>query len=152
MPICLIAIKMKAKKIILTLLACLFLHTAYAQTNGPKFDPVKFRLELVEFVVDEAGLSPAEKIVAAPIYDEFLTKKQELFKQMGKYRKFKGTNDKSYADAIEVMDRIAIEMKTLQQTYHRRLLKMLPAKKVYAMIRAEKVFNKRSFQKVTHRK
>ena len=143
---------MKAKRIILTLLACLLLHTAYAQTNKPKFDPVKFRHELVDFVVGELDLSSEERKAVVPLYEEFLKKKQELFKQMGKYRRFNGSSDKAYAEAIEEMDRISIEMKTLQQTYHRKLMRVLPSQKVYGLIKAEKLFNKRYFQKVTHRK
>ena len=143
---------MNVKRLILTLLTCLTLQLANAQTDRPKFDPAKFRQDLIAFVVGEATLTPAEKVLVMPIYEEYLTKKQELFKKMGTYRNFSATNDKAYADAIESMDGISIEMKTLQQTCHRRLLKVLSAKKVYTMIRAEKEFNKRCFQRITHKK
>ena len=140
---------MKVKKLILTWLACVVFSTAFAQNDFQKFDPVKFRHELVEFIVNEAELTPAEKSAVVPIYDEFLLKKQALFKEMSKYRHFQGDNDNAYKNAIEDMNRISIEMKTLQQTYHRKLFKVITAKKVYALIRAEKHFNKQCLQKVT---
>ncbi len=139
-----------AKKIIFTFFFSLMLCSVNAQGwNHRSFDPVKFRNAMIQFVVDANHLTPAEKKAFVPVFEELLIKRQELFNELRKYRHLENASEKEYLDAVQQLDRIAVELKVVQQTYHKKLLKVLPARRVYQLMKAENEFNQRSIQRMT---
>lgn len=56
-------------------------------------------------------------------------------------------NDKSCAEAIRQKDKMDIELKQIQQQYHNKFLKVLPACKVMKVIHAEDKFHRKMLKK-----
>ena len=57
-------------------------------------------------------------------------------------------DDKACADAIRRIDNNDIEIKRLQQAYHEKFLHILPASKVYRIIKAEDKFHRQQFKRI----
>jgi hypothetical protein len=54
--------------------------------------------------------------------------------------------------AIKERDDIDLEMKHIQKTYHERFLDLLPASKVYAVLKAEDKFYRHAFRRFNRNK
>lgn len=113
-----------------------------------KFDPTKFKAELEQFITTEAGLTPAEASKFFPLFEEMFNKQHKMFKEMRLLRKYKPTNDAACRDAIAKIDSLEIEMKKLNQAYHKRFFKILPASKVFDIIKAEAKFHRNAFKRM----
>ena len=57
-------------------------------------------------------------------------------------------DDKACADAIRRLDNNDLEIKRLQQAYHEKFLRILPASKVYRIIKAEDKFHRQQFKRI----
>ena len=75
------------------------------------------------------------------------TKQKALFNQMRRYRKAELNSEKACEEAIKLQDRLDVEMKDLQQAYHQKFLKILPASKVLKVIKAEERFHRQAFKR-----
>ncbi len=108
-----------------------------------KFSPEKFESQLVSYITKEAHLSQQEASVFFPIYKEMREKQRQLFIQQRTLAKNKPQDEKGCLKAIRERDRIDIELKELQKTYHDKFLKSLSASKVYDILKAEDRFHRR---------
>lgn len=111
------------------------------------FDPARFQRELEQFIVGEACLSPQEASVFFSVYREWKTKERALWGQRRRYRHIDPSNDAEALEAIRQQDKLDIEIKKLQQQYHEKILKMLPAGKVLQIIIAEDKFHRKAFRR-----
>jgi len=57
--------------------------------------------------------------------------------------KEKPATEEGCAAAIRERDKLDIELKQLEQSYHKKMMQVLPASKVYDAIRAESQFHRR---------
>ena len=121
------------------MLAC----TAWAQ-GMPKFNPDKFRADLEKFITVEACLTPAEAAKFFPLYEEMNKKQRALFRQMRELQRMKPADEEACKKAIAESDRIELEMKQIQSNYHTRFLTIIPASKLYDVIRAEERFHRQA--------
>jgi len=135
------------KKTFTLAIALLCAVNIYAQREK-KFDPAKFEMELEQFIVVHAGLSPEESSTFFPLYREMRKKQREFFGGDRRFRHFDFTDDKLCAEAIRSHDSNEIDMKRLQQEYHEKFMLILPASKVFKIIRAEEQFHRRTFENV----
>lgn len=108
-----------------------------------KFSPEKFEAELQDFIVKEASLTPQETADFFPVYKEMQQKMRGLFDRQRQLKKGNPEDDKACRDAIRELDEIDLDMKKVQQTYHNRFLEILPASKVYNIMKAEDRFHRR---------
>lgn len=108
-----------------------------------KFSPEKFDAELQQFIVSEAHLTAEESAKFFPVYTEMQKKQRVIFERMKQLGKVKPTDEKECQKAIRDRDEFDVELKRLQQTYHNRFLDILPASKVYDVIKAEDRFYRR---------
>ena len=142
-----------AKLLMLALLMLAPLSTM-AQGNPPKrphhamFDPAKFDADLEQFITTEACLSPQEASQFFPIYREMLKKQRVLFEEMRRNRHMDISDNQACQDAIEKQDKLDIQIKEIQQQYHNRFMKLLPAGKVFRILRAEEKFHRMAFSRV----
>ena len=60
-------------------------------------------------------------------------------------------NDAACAEAIKRHDDNDINMKKIQKAYHIRFMKILPASKVFKIIRAEDDFHRQMFKRASRR-
>ena len=113
---------------------------AFAQEGPWKFSPEKFKADLQEYIVKEAKLTPQEATKFLPLFGEMHEKQ----------RKTPPTDEAGFKDAIKKADQMDLELKTLQQTYHNKFLCVLPASKVFEVIKAEDRFYRDMWKRWGH--
>lgn len=114
-----------------------------------KFDPKAYEAELHKAIIAEAQLTPQEANKFFAIFDEMRAKERAVFeKKRGKIHK-KLTTDEDYRNAIIGHDNDELEQKKMQIKYHNKMLKVLPAKKVFDALMAAKKFDNRKFREMT---
>lgn len=136
---------MKRIFLILLLSACVMTNTS-AQDKHKHFDPQQFESSLEQFVISEACLSPAEAEAFFPLYREYMEKQRALRADARMHCSYKPATEKECREAIEYSDNIDIEIKELQKDYHRKFMRVLPAAKVYDIIKAIDKFHRDSFK------
>lgn len=144
-----VSVSWLAKVLLVLITYHLSLITSLAQEGGGKhrFSPEKFDAELRQFITKEAKLTEQEAAKFFPVYKEMQTKQRAVF---GRQRALVMTNpegEKACLEAIRQRDENDLEMKRIQQTYHEKFLEMLPASKVYAILRAEDMFHRRMLKR-----
>lgn len=140
---------------LLTLLFISISLTALAQQNGvqPKFDPERYQADLEQFITSEACLTPQEAAKFFPVYREMMKKQHGMLQQLRKYRHYKPADENGCREAILQKDEVDIQTKELQQQYHQKFLRIIPASKLYDVIKAEDKFHRQSFKRMAeHRK
>ena len=139
------------KKIVLFTVLLLGAMVANAQNQKgmpPKFDPAKFDADLEQFIMTNAGLSPQEAAAFFPLYREMQRKQRAYFDEMRRNSHIDTNDDKSCREAIEKKDKMEIEIKEIQQQYHSKFMKVLPAGKVFKIIKAEERFHRQAFKRM----
>jgi hypothetical protein len=139
-------------KHIFVLFLMLFSMVVKAEDPGLKFDPQRFQIALEQFIVKEAGLSPQESAHFFPLYREMQNKQRSLFVQMRGLRHVDTRDDKASMEAIRKLDELELQMKKVQQSYHSRFMKVIPAGKVFQVIRAEEKFHRQAFRRAFERR
>lgn len=142
---------MSIKNIYTLLLAAITATAAGAQNKPGKFDACQYQAELEQFIVTEAALSPEEAEAFFPLYREYTAKRHAIFKDKRMQDRFRPATDEQCREAIEYSDQREIEMKELQEQYHRKYMNALPAGKVYDIIKAEEKFHRQSFKDASAR-
>lgn len=122
--------------------------TATAQPRRGKFDPKRFEIEMQQFIITEAGLTPKEAAAFFPLFDEMQKKQRVLFDKMRNYRFVDTSDNKASLKAIREMDEIDLEIKKLQRDYHIKFCKVLPPGKVLKVIRADDKFHRDAFTRM----
>ncbi|MDD7318301.1 MAG: hypothetical protein SOZ80_02805 [Prevotella sp.] len=110
------------------------------------FDPAKLKAEMEQFITKEACLTPIEASIFFPVFDEMMRSERALFDQIKTLQQVKPATEQGCADAVRKRDMLEIQIKELQQQYHNRFLKILPASKVYDALRAKHRFHRRMFK------
>lgn len=110
--------------------------------DQPKFSPEKFEAELESFITREAGLDQQEAAKFFPILKEMHQKQRSLYARMRKTSMEKPADEKAAAENIRLCDRLNVEVRQIEQQYHNKMLKALPAQKVYNAISAESRFHR----------
>ena len=130
-------------KRILTVWAVVAVMLPAVAQEGPKFDPRQFEADLEQFVTTAA--------VFFPVYKEMQQKQRVLFGKMRQYRHTDTRDDKASLEAIRACDEIDLQIKKLQQQYHVRFCKVLPAGTVLRIIKAEEKFHRQAFRRMARR-
>ncbi len=131
------------KKILLVIIALGMAVSMSAQKKQERFDPKKFRAELEGFITKEACLTPVESSTFFPLYDEMNRKQRGIFDKMRNLGRQKPATEEDCRTAIRERDKLELELKKIQQTYHGKFLSVLSAKKVFAVLQAEDRFHRR---------
>lgn len=137
---------MKQRRYIIVLLVLLCSVVAMAQ-EPKKFDPVQFEADLEQFVATEARLTPTESATFFPLYREMRKKQMAYFGYHRRWHIVDESDDKACAEAIRRLDSNDLEIKRLQQLYHEKFLHILPASKVFRIIKAEEKFHRQQFKR-----
>lgn len=110
------------------------------------FDPARFRAELHQFITVEACLTPSEAAAFFPLYDQLNQKQRELYDQIRELKRVKPTDETRCRKVIAEIDRLELEIKQLQSTYHTKFLTVISASKLYDVINAEGKFHRRAMR------
>ena len=82
-----------------------------------------------------------------PVYREMQNRQRSLFDRQRNLATMSTNDEASCMKAIRERDEIELEMKRIQKTYHERFLELLPASKVYAVLKAEDQFYRHYFRR-----
>ena len=135
-------------KKIFVFFACLLVSISIsAQDNKQKFSPEKFRAEMEQFITKEACLTPKEASKFFPLYSEMTKKQRVVFDRIRQMSKTKPADEAGCRDIIKQRDKLELELKKIQQTYHERFMTVISAKKLFDVIRAEEKFHRRMLKK-----
>lgn len=126
------------KKLTLLLLTFVVAIGAYAQ--GQKFDPEKFDAEQQQFITKAANLTEQEAARFFPLFREMQKKQRAIYERQRKLGFNKPADEKGCAESIRQHDQIDLELKQIQQQYHNKFLRVIPASKLYDVIQAEDRF------------
>ncbi|MFA4046287.1 hypothetical protein HPS54_09170 [Prevotella sp. PCHR] len=138
---------MKKITFILVLMICAVCVNA---RNG-NFNPQQFHAELQKFITKEARLTPKEAARFFPLYTELHKKKRALFDKMKTYRHSKPATDEECKRVIQKTDELDLQIKELERQYHNKFMKILPAGKVYDVLKAEHRFHHQALKKAGNR-
>jgi hypothetical protein len=134
------------KKVYTLILFMAVAVVAFAQEQ-PRFSPERFDAEIQQFIVQEAHLTPQESAKFFPVYKEMQRKQRAIYDRMRQMGKVKPQDEAGCQKAIQEHDNIEVELKRIQQTYHNKFLDILPASKVYDVIKAEDHFHRRMLKR-----
>lgn len=127
------------------------LEPLHAQNPMNRFDPARFEADLEQFITTAAGLTPNEASAFFPLYREMQKKQRSIYDQLRRYRHVDFNDDNACEKAISERDKLDVQIKELQQTYHNKFMKVLPARKVFLVIRAEDNFHRQAFKRAAKR-
>lgn len=108
-----------------------------------KFNPEEYQRKLEAHITKFAGLTTQESQRFFPLFREMQQKQRTIFMKQRKRSWSMFSDNKAALEAITKHDEAEIQIKKLQQNYHKRFLKVLPASKVLKCIVAEEVFNRK---------
>ncbi len=140
-------IKNKVCILLLMLLVCLANASAQPKKRGG-FDPKKFEADLEQYITTNACLTPQEAAKFFPVYRQMGKKMRMLFDEMRRYHHVNSQDANACAEAIRRQDELDIQIKQLQQEYHARFMLILPAPKVFNVIKAEERFHRQAFRRI----
>lgn len=137
------------KKYVILLVALICSLAVSAQENKPRqFDAQKFEQQLEQYVIQKACITQAETNEFLAIFREKRKKELEIMFKSRKTNAGKPKNEKEWEEMLRAHDNIEIQLKKIQQTYHNRLLKVVPASKIVKMTRAEEEFHREAFKQI----
>lgn len=113
-----------------------------------RFDPEKYQRDLESYITKHAQLTDQEAQNFFPLFREMQQKMRTIYFNNKKPNRAAFTDNKAALEAIDNHDSQEIKIKKLQQEYHRRFLKVLPATKVLKCIYAEDMFNKNMMRNI----
>ena len=128
------------KRLSLFLLTLVLSFGAYAQGQVQQFDPAKFDAEQQQFITKSANLTEQEAARFFPLFREMQKKQRAIYERQRKLGFNKPADEKGCAQSIREHDQIDLELKQIQQTYHNKFLRVIPASKLYDVLQAEDRF------------
>ena len=130
------------KRYIIVLFSLLTLLTVQAQEQK-KFSPEKFDADMEDFVKQEAGLDAQEAAKFFPLFREMHNKQRAIYARMMGHGRSKPADEAGCAAAIKEQDKCNLELKELEQTYHKKMMHVISASKLYDVIKAENHFHRK---------
>lgn len=132
---------MKQTAIILTLQ---LLMVVSMSAQGPqKFSPEKFDADMEKFVAEQAKLTQQESEKFFPLFREMHQKQRAVYHQIRQATKHKPADDKACEATLKLCDKLNVELREIEKTYHLKMMKVISAQKVYDAILAENQFHRR---------
>jgi hypothetical protein len=124
------------------LLSFFLMLTMVCSAQERKFSPEKFEADLAAFITKEAKFTEDEAAKYFPLLREMHQKQRGLYKKARNFGKEKPATEEACANAIRERDKLEIEQRQIEQSYHKKMLQVLPASKLYDAIKAERRFHR----------
>lgn len=127
-----------------------------AQQEHWKFSPKEFRAKLEEFITREAELSSTEAQAFFPVFhtmkEEQRSLQKEIFTLM-RIPKDITPSEKEYANKIQQICQLNTKMAEIQESYYKKLTKVVPPEKVYKAMLAEHRYHRKMLRQFnSHRR
>ena len=142
-------------KKILILLPVFFIFLSINAQKAKEFDIEKIKSQKVAFLTEKMDLTVKEAQVFWPVYNECQKKLDVLFSEEYKIFKSLKTEDLKEKEITSLTDRlydIRAEKMQINREYYEKYKSILSAKKLSALIIAEKGFKKHLIQKTKGKK
>jgi len=139
------------KRVIFIVLTFFLTLNLLADPPQGRFNPQQFQANMEAFITKEANLSIQESAKFFPLYREMQTKQRALYQKGSKYKRIRPATDAECKKALQEMDEIDIQIKKLQQQYNIKFMKVLPARKVYDVRKAEEKFHRQAVSRFSRR-
>lgn len=136
------------KKIILYIFLVACSLTISAQG---KFDPKRFTRDQEAFITKHAKLSQQEAAAFFPLFREMQQKTRPLFKKQRDLVRRNPQNDSEAISTINEIDEIDLQLRKLQQQYHKKFCKAIAPMKVHSCLRAEEIFKHKTMERMAQR-
>ena len=120
---------------------------ADAQNKRNGFTPERFQAELEQYITKKACLTPKEASKFFPLYSEMSRKQRIVHQEIKKLKRIKPASESECKKNINKRDALDIQMKKKQKTYHEKFMEVLPAEKVYDILKAEDRFHRQMFKR-----
>lgn len=117
-----------------------------------KFDPEKFKSELIKFITSEANLTEDEARKFFPVFFEMKEKMRNLEHQKGRIVRMAAESNMNEKDSQRALsEKLALEKKLLrvEQQYVERLTKIVGARKLIKVFHADSRFGRKIFKQMT---
>lgn len=140
-------------KSLLVVLLSIFANVVFAQ-EGNKFSPEKFDADMNAFIVRKARLTPQEADRLLPIIKQMHSRQRSVYGRLRNVSKtlHEHSNDEAACrKALIERDKLTIELKTIEQKFHHKMLQVAPASKVLAVVEAEDGFFRHAMKQWQHR-
>lgn len=112
------------------------------QKNCNRFSKEQFMAEMEKFVTAEAELTPQECKKLFPIMREMYAKQRAYFDKLKMQHKKRPQSEEECRESVIMRDKIDIDIKKIQQTYHNKMLRAISPCKVMRVIFAEDKFHR----------
>ena len=135
------------KLIVLFVMMCGFIPVLWAADGCDQhLSPTEFRAKQKAYIIEKAGLTKEEAAKFFPMYFELQDKKKELndkaWELIRKGKDEKTTTEAQYDEIMEGVYDARIASDRLEKTYFGRFKKVLSAKKLYMVQKAEMRFHR----------
>lgn len=132
------------KQLTITLILQLLMVMSMSAQGGPqKFSPEKFDADMEKFVTEQANLTQQEADKFFPLFREMHQKQRDVYKKIRQATKQAPVDDKASEAVLKECDKLNLELREIEQRYHSKMMKAIPAKKVYDAVMAENRFHRR---------
>ena len=129
--------------VIILILQLFMVVSVSAQGGQQKFSPEKFDADMEKFVTEQAKLTQQEADKFFPLFREMHQKQRAVYHKIRQATKQQPADDKACETTLKECDKLNIELRQIEQAYHLKMMKAVPAKKVYDAIMAENNFHRR---------
>lgn len=129
-------------KKLLCLTFCLLSFTAVKADEPQKFSPEKFLADMEQFITQEAKLTSDEASKFFPLLREMHAKQRVVYEKIKKECSQRPSNEDEIKKVVQKRDSYELELKVIQQTYHNKFFSVMPASKVFDVIRAEDQYHR----------
>lgn len=134
------------RTILSIIIAFVFALSATANEQK-KFDPDAYRTEIHKYIKCQAKLTCDEAKKFFAIFDEMRDKEREVFAKIRPYRQGNfPSNEADCRKAIMEYDKAELDLKKMQQAYHQKMLKVVPATKLIAALHAAAKFDRTKYR------
>lgn len=129
--------------VIILILQLFMVVSVSAQGGHQKFSPEKFDADMEKFVTEQAKLTQQEADKFFPLFREMHKKQRAVYHKIRQATRQQPADDKACETTLKECDKLNIELRQIEQSYHQKMMKAVPAKKVYDAIMAENNFHRR---------
>ncbi len=140
------------KKILMTIVLLFGILPLLPAQQNKGFDIKTYKAELQAYVIKHAGITEAEAQKFFAIYGEMRQEERKLFSKIGEGWKQKPSTEEECRKAILEKDEREIQLKKIQQQYHLKMLKVLPATKVMPCLFFSEKFDRKKFREMSARR
>jgi hypothetical protein len=119
-----------------------FPQQGFQQQQQQRFSPEKYQADLEQYITKEACLTPQEASAFFPLFREMQKKQRALYNKMREDVRIKPADEAACKKMIQKRDQVELELKSIQQTYHNKFFSVMPASKVFDVIKAEDSYHR----------